>query len=152
MFPFGKIMDADKPSSRFYDSLGRFEHGNSRSSLTGTDSLSWKDKSWVVGIQLGSLSKAYDWNELKAKGVINDKLGETAVMIAVSGDGQSFSAFQRPDENDIFSIQKDTLRSQSGVYNFSGRPAVEGIAPLKRVPAYQEFWHSWRTFHPGTLH
>lgn len=151
MYPFGKIMDADKASTRFYDSLGRFERGKSKSTLTGTDSSSWKDKSWVIGLQLGSVSKAYDWHELKTKGIINDNLNDTPIAIAISDDGQSFIAFQRPDENELFSIASDTLKSGSGEYDFFGNAVVPDRPALKRVPAYQEFWHSWRTFHPNTL-
>lgn len=151
MYPFGKIMDPDKASTRFYDSLGRYERGKSKSALTGTDSASWKDKSWVIGIQIGSVSKAYDWNQLKQQRVINDKLNDTPVVVAISDDGQSFTAFQRPNENDLFSIQSDTLKATSAQYDFSGRPTVDGVPALKRIPVYQEFWHSWRTFHPETL-
>lgn len=151
MYPFGKIMDPDKASTRFYDSLGRYERGKSKSALTGTDSASWNEKSWVVGVQVGSLSKAYDWNQLKQQGVINDKLGDTPIVVAISDDGQSFTAFQRPGENELFFIQSDTLKAKSAHYDFSGRPAVAGVPPLKRIPVYQEFWHSWRTFHPETL-
>ena len=151
MYPFGKIMDPDKASTRFYDSLGRYERGKSKSALTGTDSASWKDKSWVIGIQIGSVSKAYDWNQLKQQRVINDKLDNTPVVVAISDDGQSFIAFQRPNENDLFSIQSDTLKAASAQYDFSGRATVDGVPALKRIPVYQEFWHSWRTFHPETL-
>jgi hypothetical protein len=35
--------------------------------INRTDSLSWKDKSWVIGVKAGKESKAYDWNQLKKK-------------------------------------------------------------------------------------
>ena len=65
LFPEGLVMGADSASLSKYDSLGRYEKGRSRSKLTGTDSLSWKEKSWVVGISQNGKSKAYDWNDLK---------------------------------------------------------------------------------------
>ncbi len=150
MYPFGVIMQADQSSTRSYDSLARFERGKSKSKLTGTDSLSWKEKSWVVGIQIDNKSKAYDWNELKEKRIVNDKVDDVPIVLVLSDDNQSFAAFERPSESEIFSIQHDTLRSANAAYDFSGKRVASDSAALKRVKAYQEFWHSWRTFHPET--
>ena len=51
--------------------------GKSKNSLTGTDSLSWKDKSWVIGVKVDNERKAYDWNKLKAERIIHDKIENT---------------------------------------------------------------------------
>jgi hypothetical protein len=144
------VMQADEASKLKYDSTGKFERGKSTSRLTRTDSLSWKEKSWVIGIQKGSVSKSYDWNLLKKKGIINDLVGTTPVVIVLSSDGESFAAFERPSESDIFSIRDDTLHTNSGAYDFTGRSIHEEGKNLVRVKVYQEFWQSWRTFHPET--
>ena len=42
--------------------------------------------------------------------------------------------------------------NSKSIWNMNGQ-CIEGPlagTQLKRVPAYQKFWHSWRTFHPGT--
>jgi hypothetical protein len=149
-YPFGKIMQADASSSVFYDSLARFERGKSKGNLTRTDSVSWKDKSWVVGIDNGGVSKAYDWIELKKRRIINDKIGNVPIVLVMSDDTTSYSAFQRPSESEIFSVRRDTLHTVKNSYDFSGRNLIKDSVSLKRINAYQEFWHSWRTFHPGT--
>jgi hypothetical protein len=118
--------------------------------LTRTDSLSWKEKSWVVGIEEGKASKAYDWLELKDKRIINDKIGSVPIVLLLSDDTTSFFVFQRPSETDLFSIRNDTLFTDKASYDFSGRNLTPESQPLKTIPAYQEFWHSWRTFHPDT--
>jgi hypothetical protein len=154
LYPFGAMMDPDASSIEYYDSLARFEKGRSKGDLTRTDSLSWKDKSWVIGIDHNGVSKAYDWIELKEKKIINDKLGNVPVVVVVSDDSQSFAAFQRPSDDEVFTILNDTIRSSKAAYDFSGKLILTdsaSISPLKRIPAYQEFWHSWRTFHPGTM-
>jgi hypothetical protein len=148
MYPFGKVMQADEASRDKYDSLARYEKGKSKSSLTGTDSLSWKDKSWVIGIETGKRSKAYDWNELKAQRMIHDKIEEKNIVIVLASDNQSFAAFEVPA--DTISFRNDTLFTQQATYDFSGRDVTGLAPPLHRVKAYQEFWHSWRTFHPET--
>ncbi|HZI23966.1 MAG TPA: DUF3179 domain-containing (seleno)protein [Chryseolinea sp.] len=154
MHPFGQLMQEDISSSKSYDSLGRFEKGKSKGKLTRTDSLSWNDKSWVVGIQLDDESKAYDWNDLKKKRIINDKIGDVPIVLVLSADSQSFAVFQRPQERVIFSVKNDTLRTKHSLYDFSGKLLLTdsvSIPALKKINAYQEFWHSWKTFHPETL-
>lgn len=150
LYPFGSIMQAEEVSMENYDSLGNFERGKSKGKLTRTDSLSWKDKSWVVGVQTDNKTKAYDWIDLKAKRIINDNLGGTPIVIVLSNDGQSFAVFQRTSEAEIFSVRNDTLITSGRTFDFSGNNIQNPAEPLKRIKAYQEFWHSWRTFHPGT--
>jgi hypothetical protein len=151
LYPFGSVMQAEEASKENYDSLGKFERGKSKGQLTRTDSLSWKDKSWVVGVvNEDGQSKAYDWIQLKEKRIINDAIGSTPVVIALSDDQQSFAVFERPAENDNFTIRNDTIFAGEKSFDFSGRDLSTSSGQLKRVKAYQEFWHSWRTFHPGT--
>jgi hypothetical protein len=143
-------MQPDETFKESYDSLGRFERGRSKGKLTRTDSLSWQDKSWVVGIQIDTESKAYDWNRLRADRIINDKVGGKPIVLVLSEDDQSFAAFERPDDSLYFSIRNDTLFVNDKRYNFSGRDLATLSERLRAVKAYQEFWHSWRTFHPNT--
>ncbi len=149
LHPKAVVMQLDAASKLRYDSLGRFEAGRSKGKLTRTDSLSWKDKSWVVGLQVGKVTKAYDWNLLKEQRIINDKVGDQPIVIALSKDGQSFASFKRPSDLDDFTIRNDSLFTNNHAYDFSGK-AADASESLKKVSAYQEFWHSWRTFHPDT--
>src|SRR5688500_2857660 len=81
----------------------------------------------------------------------NDKIGNVPIVLALGEDGQSFVAFERPSEEEIFVLESDTLQSGTTTYDFSGKPVTDNSTSLKRINAYQEFWHSWRTFHPNTL-
>ena len=150
LYPNALVMQPDEVAvvAEKYDSLAKYERGKSKSDLTRTDSVSWKEKSWVIGIELDGVSKAYDWIETKSKGIINDKIGNTPVVIAISADGQSFAVFKRPTGSLQFTIRNDSLITESNAYNFSG--VGKDSERLLRVKAYQEFWHSWRTFHPKT--
>ncbi len=149
--PNSLIMQADPNFIKSYDSTFKFESGASKSKLTGTDSLSWNDKSWVIGVKAGKETKAYDWNQLKKEKIIQDKIGTTPVLIVLSKNDKSFFAFQRPDENSIFNLKGDTLLIENHKYRIDGK-GIDTIFSLKPLPASQEFWHSWRTFNPGTLH
>ena len=148
--PNSLIMQADPDFIKSYDSTFKFESGTSRSKLTGTDSLSWKDKSWVVGVKAGKESKAYDWNHLKKEKLIHDKIGATPVLIVLSKNDKSFFAFERPRDNSTFNLNGDTLLFDNHKYTINGK-GIDTSFSLKPLPASQEFWHSWRTFNPGTL-
>lgn len=150
LYPNALVMQADEASDEQYDSLRRFEQGKSKGGLTHTDSLSWKDKSWIIGIQIENSSKAYDWNRLKKERIINDEIGDTPIVLVMSMDTLNFAAFQRPEKTIEFTLSSDTLVSQESMYDLFGRNLEDPSQQLKRVSAYQEFWHSWKTFHPTT--
>jgi len=147
LHPFGKVMIAEARSKNNYDTLGRFEKGRSRGDLTRTDTLSWKDKSWVMGVQAGNQSKAYDWIEVKKMKIINDFIGKTPIVVAIAPDGQSFVALER-NINEIFTMRNDSLVNSASKFDFEGRSTTG--AQAKKLKAYQEFWHSWKQFHPAT--
>lgn len=146
------VMQADENYKESYDSTYKYERGKSISDLTKTDSLSWKEKSWVVGVSIGSQSKAYDWNRLVKEKIINDVLGGKPIIVALASDMNSFFAFERLS-NERFILKNDTLKLGNKDYNLKGElVSVKGdLSQLKPIKAYQEFWHSWRTFHPNTL-
>jgi hypothetical protein len=151
LYPKALVMQADEASAMKYDTLKKFEKGLSKNKLTMTDTLSWQKKSWVIGIQSGNLSKVYDWNQLKNKHIINDNIGEKPIVLALAGDGQSFVAFERQSETDNFIICNDTLIVNNTAYNLAGKCLTSASPDLKRIDAYQEFWHSWQEFHPKSM-
>lgn len=146
MHPDSRIMQADSTYKEEYDAQKAFETGKKKSKLTGTDSLSWKDKSWVIGVSHQGHSKAFDWNELKNRQILNEELGKLPIVIVLANDGKSFAVFERPD-GVIFSVRNDSLISGALRYDFAGHADGGGAADLKPVQAYQEFWHSWLSFH-----
>ncbi len=147
--PNSLIMQADAAFTDSYSKNLKYEDGTSRDKLTGTDSLSWKDKSWVIGIKAGNQSKAYDWNDLKKKRLIADNIGETPILLVLAEDNKSFFAFERPDFDNAFFLDQDTLLYTKRLFTISGK-GIDTSYSLKPLPAYQEFWHSWRTFNPAT--
>jgi hypothetical protein len=150
LHPKGLVMQPDPKYASHYDAEGRFERGESTGDLTRTDRGSWNDKSWVVGIERGTASKAYDWNDLKGRRVINDRVGGTSIVLALSEDGQSFVAFERPADVTAFAIAGHVLTANGRSYDFSGRDLAGAVPPLTPIAASQEFWHSWLSFHPAT--
>lgn len=147
--PQSLVMQEDPAFKDKYDTTDKFESGKSTSKLTGTDSLSWKDKSWVIGVMAGKDKKAYDWNRLKKERIIVDIIGAVPVLIVLADDDKSFFAFERQNDQTAFTLRNDTIILNDKYYVISGLP-INNALPLKPLPAYQEFWHSWRTFNEPT--
>ncbi|MES1214722.1 MAG: DUF3179 domain-containing (seleno)protein [Bacteroidota bacterium] len=147
--PSSLILQADSVFIESYSKTMKYENGESRGGLTGTDSLSWKDKSWVIGVKVGKERKAYDWNQLRNERLINDKIGNAPLLIVLANDNKSFFAFENPDGNSLFTLNSDTLLLNNHHYRIDGK-GIDTSFSLKPLPAYQEFWHSWRTFNPNT--
>lgn len=157
-YPSSLILQPDSNFKSDYKDLAKFDEGTIKSGLEKRDSASWKEKSWVVGIKSGPHSKAYDWNELVSKKMIEDSIPGLNLLLVLENDQASFHAFNRI-MNDLklhFTKVNDGLLVDditSSTWNLKGRCIAGKLsgAQLASVPAYQEFWHSWRTFNPLTL-
>ncbi|MFM7327995.1 MAG: DUF3179 domain-containing (seleno)protein [Bacteroidota bacterium] len=150
LYPEGTIMLPDNSFRSEYDSIGNYETGKSKKKLTGTDSLSWKDKSWVVGVTVGTTPIAFSWNDLTPSRLIHTTVADKHIVLMLSEDKFSFNAFESDAPVTSASVASDTLIINGQSYDFSGK-GLGGEGNLKKLSAYQEFWHSWRTFHPSTL-
>ena len=148
LHPTSLVMQGDSAFTDDYAKDYAYERGTSRKQLTGTDTLSWRDKSWVVGISMRGKSKAYDWNRLRRERSVNDEVGGVPIVLVLASDNESFFAFQRPDAATRFALRGDSLVSEVSAYDLSGHGPTGRLKPLV---ASQEFWHSWRSFQPGTL-
>lgn len=146
LHPQSLIMQPDSALADRYSASFDYETGRSRSPLTGSDTASWHEKSWVVGITVNDESKAYDWNRLVREAVINDTLGGKPIGLVLAADNQSYFAFVRPDST-AFSVRNDSLVAGPNAWALTGRGAGASLEPIN---ASQEFWHSWRTFQPET--
>lgn len=147
LHPNSLIMQGDPSFASEYSKDYAFERGTSRKALTGTDTLSWHDKSWVIGVKSNGKSKAFDWNRLRRERVVNDEVGGTPIVLAMADDNENYYCFERPDAQTRFSLRGDSLVAAGRAYALSG---VGPSGSLKSINASQEFWHSWRTFQPGT--
>ena len=130
-YPKGLVMQPDPTFTEEYEGLAGFDDGTIESSLEYRDTASWQPKSWVVGVVHNGHSRAYDWNDLTTRWEVEDTLGDDTLMVrARLGRFEVVRRWSYPD----------TLNNETVL--------VEGVDSTIR--AYQEFWHSWRTFHPNT--
>jgi len=157
-YPNSLIMQPDMSFRKNYEWLADYDDGNTQGSLVKRDFSSWNSKSWVIGIATDRFSKAYDWNELVDKKIIQDSIDCLPVLLALENDATAFHAYDRrvdglalkfKIENDSDSMVDENTKS---VWNMDGLCLAGTLKgkKLTAIQAYNEFWHSWRTFHKGT--
>ena len=156
--PASSIMQEDTFFHKQYEDLALYDKGTLKSSLEKRDSLSWNKKSWVVGIDQHHHARAYDWNELVAKQLIQDSLVNLPLIIFIEKDSSDFHVWSRMVNGKILNFEKDLITDgfvdlqTHSTWTGDGL-CVAGILKghqLQTIQAYQEFWHSWQTFHPNT--
>lgn len=144
LHPDSKVMQPDPYSTKYYERLSQYETGGSKSALTRSDTADWQSKSWVAGVVWKGTSRAYNWKQLQKATLINDTLAGTHIALLLWGKGQNLSAWQVSGQAELVG---DSIRCAGKRYDLAGRGAQ---GKLKAVPVYQEFWHSWKEFHPKT--
>jgi hypothetical protein len=159
LHPDSKVLQPDTVFNKRYANLEGFDKGKAKDGLERRDSLPWMDKSWVVGVAHGFHARAYDWNALMKSGFIQDSLPGLPLILTMEPDSASFHVFSRSLEDRTLSFSGGSARGlltdvqTSSVWDVNGL-CIEGVMKgrsLQSVQAYQEFWHSWQTFHPNTM-
>ena len=147
-----------KPDTLFMDRYFRLEDydkGTMQSDLVRRDNASWQHNSWIVGVANSYSSKAYDWNDLLQKRIIQDSVDEMPILLTMENDSASFHAYDRRIDGTPLSFRisdnKKLLVDESthSSWNMDGL-CIDGSLKGKRlvpVQSYNEFWHSWQTFH-----
>jgi hypothetical protein len=157
-YPNTLILQPDTLFVKQYKELEGFDDGTVKSGLEKRDSASWQFKSWVIGIQKDGYAKAYDWNELVQQRVINDTFKNTAIVLVVENDNSSFHVWNRLVGDKVLQFVLNTTTqtlsdiTTGSIWNMNGE-CIEGELKgykLSPVQSYQEFWHSWQSFHPST--
>jgi hypothetical protein len=157
LHPETLVLQPDSTFKEQYASMEPYEKGKVKRKLTGRDSLSWKPKSWVVGVERNKTARAYDWNQLVKQKVTNDSLAGTPLLLMVASDSATFHVWNRKVNGQTLHFtadSTDSFRDQEtgSVWNRHGI-CTEGLLKGKkmaRIPASQEYLHSWETFHPAT--
>ncbi|MXV49985.1 DUF3179 domain-containing protein [Pedobacter sp. HMF7647] len=155
--PDSKIMQPDTVFKDEYKAMAKYDKGSGKSDLTRRDKKSWKDKSWILGVAQNNVAKAYDWNSLVKHKFISDSLENLPLAIYLEKDNASFHVWSRELDGRAIRLKlndgKITDQATGSVMSVDGS-FVSGPMTGKKlteIQGYQEFWHSWKTFHPQTL-
>ena len=155
--PNSLVLQPDEKFKENFEKMEAYDKGKSKSGLTKRDSLSWKEKSWVLGIQNNLDAKTYDWNLLAKERIIQDSISELPILLLLENDTASFHAFNRSIDKTSLSFEKkgDSIIdvNTKSLWNYDGLcidGKLKGVS-LQRIDCYQEFLHSWEFFHPKSV-
>ena len=157
--PNSLIMQPDETFNDDYADLKGYDHIQAVDKDT---SIKNKDaqlrKSWVVGLIINKQPKAYNWRRLVKNGPLNDSIGSTLVLVAIESDTTTFHAWSRIVDGKPLSFKLNNGQladvQTASVWDWDGvcTAGVYKGRRLSKIQAYQEYWHSWKHFHPGTLY
>lgn len=159
LHPNSYVLQPDSNFRKQYADLDGYDEDTLQSSLEKRDSASWQLKSWVIGVNVNNNFKAYDWNKVAKNKLIEDDFEDIPLLLTMCNDERSFYALSRNTDNGILHFAYDSTFSflrddkTGSTWNINGL-CIDGTLKghqLKPVQAYQEFWHSWKTFHPRTM-
>ncbi|PYS66997.1 MAG: hypothetical protein DMF69_24410 [Acidobacteria bacterium] len=115
----------------------------------------------VVGITVGTASKAYPFETLVKQSPIIDDVSGVPIVLMVGRDGKSVRGFQRILEGRKleFFAKKDSqelvlLDAETGSeWDFTGKAISGPLAgrQLKTVPVLKDYWFDWKNYHPTTF-
>jgi hypothetical protein len=153
--PKSLVLQPDTLFMDYYFKLEDYDKGTMRSDLVKRDTAPWQHNSWVVGVVNSYASKAYDWNQLLQKKIIQDSVNDMPILLTIENDSASFHVYDRRVDAALLSFQvtgeKDLLEdlNTSSSWNMDGLCIAGPLKGKRLVPvqAYNEFWHSWQTFH-----
>lgn len=145
LHPMGLVLRPDSAFATQYAALQGYDDGTIESDLENRDSSSWEPKSWVVGVVHKGASRAYDWNDLVMNRITRDTLSGDSIVIEVNGASFRVTMAANPPDGGVdngspVALDEGSMTSDHTEVAMERRP----------IAAYQEFWHSWRTFHPNT--
>lgn len=155
--PESLIMQTDPKSEKMYKSMSN-DFSFSPTALLDNVSGELNPYALIAGVKIGASSKAYNWSDLLTKRVVNDKVGETPVLVFLENDSLSFHAWKRVVNGETLDFVKDSTanflidKQTNSNWNSDGkavRGKLKGIV-LEPVSVYQEYWRSWETFNPTT--
>jgi hypothetical protein len=157
--PASLILQPDKHYMSEYSDLKNYDRIQSidkDSTLKNKDSLI--RRSWMLGVIVNGQAKAYDWRRLFKKHLLNDHVNQTPLVVAIEKDSLTFHAFNSTVNGRELHFKLDTAgmltdNETASVWDWDGLSTAGTLkgSRLGKIQAYQEYWHSWKHFHPGTL-
>lgn len=158
LYPNSAVLQPDTNFKKQYIGMKGYDDGTIKGGLEHRDSLSWKMKSWVIGVSAKGKNKAYDWNGLVKQKMLVDSFADAPLLLTVEPNGKTFYVLNRSLNGQTLQfvpgssadLMEDTQTHSSWKLNGTCTMGLLQGKQLQRLQAYQEFWHSWKSFHPNT--
>ncbi|WP_183565236.1 DUF3179 domain-containing (seleno)protein [Mucilaginibacter sp. SP1R1] len=158
-YPASLILQPDKHYLSNYNDLKNYDRlqvVDKDSTLKNKDTLI--RKSWVVGLIINGQAKAYDWRRLDKRRLLNDRINKTQLLLTMEEDSLTYHAFNCSVNGKPLHFKLDTTgrlidQETASLWDWDGLSTAGMLKgkQLDKIQAYQEYWHSWKHFHPNTL-
>jgi hypothetical protein len=109
----------------------------------------------VFGLRLRDRTKAWPVARVTAQKVVNDRLGDTDLVLLGDADSSSIRAYRRdghtfrpgPEAGNVLDEASHLWRITE---ENLAPPAATSEKPLPRLPGHAAYWFAWYGFHPQT--
>ena len=108
----------------------------------------------VVGVEIGNVARAYDWNQLVKHRLVHDEVEGTHLLAVTDADGSSAFVYDRTVDGRAleFTADGDGLKdagtgSSWDVFGRCTKGKLKG-KQLTQVQSYKQYIRAWVTFHP----
>lgn len=155
LYPEALVLQADTAFRKQYGQLAGYDEGKNGNSLESRNQKSGEANAWVVVANVRDVRRAYDWNVLEEKGIIQDTLNNKPIAIVLDTDGVTFYGFYREANGVTYSFTRSSPTSDfltemhtKQQWTLSGQAIMigESSASLEKLPVVQEFNHTFNTF------
>ena len=151
--PDTTVLDVNTGFSRDYNKDPYFGYDENSSTFFPVSNRDNRlsSKEWVYGITVGDAHKAYKLESLKAKGVLNDSVAGTNLVLIAEAESSGVRAFERASHT--FTGRAADLRDEAGVKWKLTEDALINTKTgerLNRVQGVNSFWFGWVAFFPDT--
>ena len=110
----------------------------------------------IIGVEVDTAARAYDWEELKKQRLVNDVLADVPLLVISDDAGTSAFVYDRSLDGQVltFEMSDDGMKdTETGsVWDTFGRCTSGPMSGkvLRQRQSYQQFLRAWITFHPET--
>jgi hypothetical protein len=108
----------------------------------------------VVGVEIGDVARAYDWNQLVKRRLLQDEVEGTSLLAVADEEGSSAFVYDRSVDGTAleFTLDGDGLKDSGtgSSWDLFGR-CVKGKLKgrhLTQLQSYKQYVRAWVTFHP----
>ena len=108
----------------------------------------------VIGVEVNDIARAYDWNELVKRRLVQDEAGGVPLLAVTDEAGQSAFVYDRTVNGKVLNFEvtesgmKDSETGSS--WDCFGRCAKGKLKgkSLTQLQSYKQYVRAWVTFHP----
>ena len=135
-------------------------HASPNAGISGTQYIDDRlmDKVLVVGVRINESYRAYPFRSFRRKSIINDEVGDVAVLAFHDLKSNATAVFLRTVEGQALTFEAARGYIVKDVTTETTWNLITGIATegklrghtLERLPAMNIYWFAWARYHPET--